>query len=210
MPRLLLLALACLVAGCGTPTPKPPPAASASAPPLFDDLGDLHRDIGTPVPAAQRYFDQGLRMAYGFNHEAARRAFAEAERLDPRCAMCAWGQALVLGPNINLPMDPLLAAQATELATRAVALSANARPADRALIEALQLRYTNPAPQDRATLDAAYAEAMGKVVARFPGDDVPEKLRHGRRRQHHRFERRGIHDPQRLFVGRSAGRIKRR
>ena len=63
MPRLLLLALACLVAGCGTPTPKPPPAASASAPPLFDDLGDLHRDIGTPVPAAQRYFDQGLRMA---------------------------------------------------------------------------------------------------------------------------------------------------
>ena len=171
MPRLLLLALACLVAGCGTPTPKPPPAASASAPPLFDDLGDLHRDIGTPVPAAQRYFDQGLRMAYGFNHEAARRAFAEAERLDPRCAMCAWGQALVLGPNINLPMDPMLAAQATELATRAVALSANARPADRALIEALQLRYTNPAPQDRATLDAAYAEAMGKVVARFPGDD---------------------------------------
>ena len=54
MPRFLLLALACLVAGCGTPTPKPPPAASASAPPLFDDLGDLHRDIGTPVPAVTR------------------------------------------------------------------------------------------------------------------------------------------------------------
>jgi len=74
---------------------------------------------------------------------------AEAERLDPRCAMCLWGQALVLGPNINLPMDPLLAAQATDLATRAVGLSANARPADRALIEALGLRYANPAPEDR-------------------------------------------------------------
>jgi len=171
MPRFLSLALVCLIAGCGTPTPKPPAAASSSAPPLFNDFGDLHRDIGTPVPAAQRYFDQGLRMAYGFNHEAARRAFAEAERLDPRCAMCLWGQALVLGPNINLPMDPILAAQATDLATRAVALSANARPADRALIEALRLRYANPAPEDRKGLDGAYAEAMGKVVARFPGDD---------------------------------------
>lgn len=165
------MALACLIAGCGAPTPKPPPGASASAPPLFNDFGELHRDIGTPVPGAQRYFDQGLRMAYGFNHEAAGRAFAEAARLDPRCAMCLWGQALVLGPNINLPMDPILAAQATDLATRAVALSANARPADRALIEALRLRYANPAPQDRKKLDAAYAEAMGKVVARFPGDD---------------------------------------
>ncbi|HSD17759.1 MAG TPA: hypothetical protein VLC71_10950 [Thermomonas sp.] len=171
MPKFPLLVLACLLAGCGTPTPKPSSAASASAPPLFNDFGDLHRDIGSPVPAAQRYFDQGLRMAYGFNHEAAGRAFAEAARLDPRCAMCLWGQALVLGPNINLPMDPILAAQATDLATRAVALSANARPADRALIEALRLRYANPAPQDRKALDGAYAEAMGKVVARFPGDD---------------------------------------
>lgn len=171
MPRLLLLALACLIAGCGAPAPKPQTGESASAPPLFNDFGDLHRDIGTPVPAAQRYFDQGLRMAYGFNHAAAGRAFAEAARLDPRCAMCMWGQALVLGPNINLPMDPILAAQATDLAKRAVALSGNARPADRALIEALGHRYTNPAPEDRKALDAVYAEAMGKVVARFPGDD---------------------------------------
>jgi len=172
MPRFLpLVLLACLIAGCGTPTHKPPPVASASPPPLFNDFGELHRDIGTPVAAAQRYFDQGLRMAYGFNHEAAGRAFAEAARLDPRCAMCLWGQALVLGPNINLPMDPTLAAQATDLATRAVALSGHARPADRALIEALRLRYSDPAPEDRKALDGAYAEAMGKVVARFPGDD---------------------------------------
>ena len=110
-------------------------------------------------------------MAYGFNHEAAGRSFAEAARLDPRCAICIWGQALVPGPNINLPMDPGLAKDATALAQRAVELAANATPADRALIHALRLRYANPAPEDRKPLDLAYAEAMAKVVHDFPGDD---------------------------------------
>ena len=63
-------------------------------------------------------------MAYGFNHEAAGRAFAEAARLDPDCAICVWGQALVLGPNINLPMDPASAKDATALAQRALAVGA--------------------------------------------------------------------------------------
>jgi hypothetical protein len=90
---------------------RPPSRPRRPRRPLFDDLGDLHRDIGTPVPAAQRYFDQGLRMAYGFNHEAAaaRLRRSRTARSALRDA-CAWGQALVLGPNINLPMDPLLAA----------------------------------------------------------------------------------------------------
>ena len=110
-------------------------------------------------------------MAYGFNHEAAGRSFAEAARLDPRCAICIWGQALVPGPNINLPMDPGLAKDATALAQRAVELAANATPTDRALIHALRLRYANPAPEDRKPLDLAYAEAMAKVVHDFPGDD---------------------------------------
>ncbi|HZV38110.1 MAG TPA: hypothetical protein VFF96_05110, partial [Pseudoxanthomonas sp.] len=106
LPLSALLA-AVLLANCGS-APAPAdnaasaPAPTASAVPLFDTFGDLHRDIGSKVPAAQRYFDQGLRMAYGFNHEAAGRAFAEAARLDPDCAICLWGQALVLGPNINL------------------------------------------------------------------------------------------------------------
>lgn len=110
-------------------------------------------------------------MAYGFNHEAAGRAFAEAERLDPSCAMCVWGQALVLGPNINLPMDPAQAEQATALAARAVSLANGAKPADKALILALQQRYANPAPEDRKPLDRAYADAMAGVVAQFPHDD---------------------------------------
>ena len=166
-------ALVLLLASCQAPPPQTDAGAAAAAngPQLFDSFGNLHRDIGSKVPAAQRYFDQGLRMAYGFNHEAAGRSFAEAARLDPRCAICVWGQALVLGPNINLPMEPGLAKDATALAQRALALAANARPADRALIEALALRYADPAPEDRKPLDAAYAQAMAKVAARFPADD---------------------------------------
>ncbi|HVI57791.1 MAG TPA: hypothetical protein VM619_02805 [Luteimonas sp.] len=163
------LALALLLAGCQTPESQQ--AAQSQPPALFEDFGSLHRDIGSDVPAAQRYFDQGLRMAYGFNHEAAGRAFAEAARLDPDCAMCLWGQALVLGPNINLPMPAEAAAPAAKFAAQAQRLAGNARPVDRALIEALATRYADPAPADRKPLDEAYAAAMGEVARRFPGDD---------------------------------------
>lgn len=164
---LLALLGGLLPAACGRPTR----GDTAQSPPLLETLGDLHRDIGTPVPAAQRYFDQGLRLAYGYHHEAARRAFSEAQRLDPDCAMCAWGQALVLGPNINAAMDEELAADATALADRALRLRGNARPADRELIDALARRYTTPAPEDRGALDLAYAEAMAGAAARHPEDD---------------------------------------
>jgi len=147
------------------------PAAAPAELPLFETLGDLHRDIASKVPLAQRYFDQGMRLAYGFNHEAAGRAFAEAARLDPACAMCVWGQALVLGPNINLPMDPTAAKDATALAARAASLAGNARPVDQAVIAALQKRYADPAPDDRKPLDRRYAEAMAAVVAQYPEDD---------------------------------------
>lgn len=184
MNTRLWLGLACAItfaaalalSSCEAPptrqaSPSPSATVGTEAPALFDDFGALHRDIGTPVPAAQRYFDQGLRMAYGFNHEAASRAFAEAARQDPSCAICVWGQALVLGPNINLPMDPSLAGEATSLARRAQALSSNATPADRALIDALAQRYADPAPDDRKPLDQAYADAMQAVVRAFPDDD---------------------------------------
>lgn len=170
---LAATAIALLLGACKAPQPQAdaPSAATTAAPKLFDDFGDLHHDIGSEVPAAQRYFDQGLRMAYGFNHEAAGRSFAEAARLDPDCAMCWWGQALVLGPNINLAMQPEANRPAFEFSRRAAALAARATPADRALIEALQLRYADPAPDDRKPLDQAYADAMARVVAEFPQDD---------------------------------------
>ncbi len=169
---LFLPLLAAVLAACD-PSPQAARngATETAAVPLFETFGDLHHDVASRVPLAQRYFDQGLRMAYGFNHEAAGRNFAEAARLDPQCAMCVWGQALVLGPNINLPMDPAHAKNATALAARAANLAATARPVDRALIQALQLRYADPAPADRAPLDRAYAEAMAQVVAQFPEDD---------------------------------------
>jgi len=169
--RLISLALACLALTACPTAPREEAAQQSNVPPLFDTFGELHRDIASKVPEAQRYFDQGLRMAYGFNHEAAGRAFAEAERLDPKCAMCAWGQALVLGPNINLPMSPDLAADATTLALRAQKLSKNATPADQALIAALVKRYQTPAPADRAPLDRDYANAMAQAHKQFPDDD---------------------------------------
>jgi len=167
-PLFVLVALLVL-AGCEAPAPRT--ASAVPAPALFEDFGALHRDIGSDVPAAQRYFDQGLRMAYGFNHEAAGRAFAEAARLDPKCAICFWGQALVLGPNINMPMEASAVEDAAVLARRALALSAHARPVDRALIAALARRYADPAPAERKPLDRAYADAMASVARDYPEDD---------------------------------------
>ena len=158
-----------MLGGCEAPAPRT--TAAQPAPALFEDFGSLHRDIGSANPAAQRYFDQGLRMAYGFNHEAAGRAFAEAERRDPECAICVWGQALVLGPNINQPMEAGTVRQATALAKRAQALATHAQPVDRALIAALQQRYADPAPTDREPLDRAYADAMAMVARDYPDDD---------------------------------------
>ena len=174
MPRshlypFLGLGVLLMLGGCEAPAPRT--TAAQPSPALFEDFGSLHRDTGSAIPAAQRYFDQGLRMAYGFNHEAAGRAFAEAARRDPECAICVWGQALVLGPNINQRMDASAVQQATALAKRAQALATHAQPVDRALIAALQQRYTDPAPTDRKPLDRAYADAMAMVARDYPDDD---------------------------------------
>lgn len=168
----VLLALFIVAALTTCQAPESRKAAAVTPPPLFDNFGELHRDIRSKVPAAQRYFDQGLRLAFGFNHEAAGRAFAEAARLDPDCAMCLWGQALVLGPNINMPMPPEAAAPAARLAAEALLMAdATRSPADRALIEALAKRYSESPTADRKPLDEAYAAAMADVVRRFPDDD---------------------------------------
>ena len=148
--------------------------AAGAAPdtvPLYDDLGSHHHPITTRVEAAQRYFDQGLRLTYAFNHAEAIRAFEQAARLDPECAMCQWGIAYALGPNINAPMDSASGVVAYAAARRALALAPGAAERERAYIEAVSRRYAPGAPSaERAALDSAYARAMGEVADRWPDD----------------------------------------
>jgi tetratricopeptide (TPR) repeat protein len=153
-------------------------AAASAAPerapadvPLMSGLGTRSFAVTTASAEAQSYFDQGLRLAWNFNHAEAQRAFQKAQRLDPSCAMCYWGEAYVLGPNINVPMDPQANAPALAALERAKALAGNARPREQALIAALGARYAEDPKLERPMLDAAYAEAMGKAAAAFPQDD---------------------------------------
>jgi tetratricopeptide (TPR) repeat protein len=138
--------------------------------PTFKGLGDHHHPISTRNAETQRYFDQGVNLMFGFNHAEAIRSFREAARLDPDCAMCWWGVAAALGPNINLPMPPDAVAPAWEALQNAKALAPRATPAERAWIEALATRYAEAPPADRKPLDAAYAQAMGQLARAYPDD----------------------------------------
>ncbi len=148
------------------------------APPLYDDLGSYHYEIRTESPKAQAYFDQGLRLYYAFNHAEAIRSFRMAQSIDPRCAMCWWGEALAFGPNINLPMDRDAALAAYAAVEEALELRPYASEREAEMIEALAVRYTAEAPEDRAHLDRAYADAMGALADRYP-DDPEIRVLHG-------------------------------
>jgi tetratricopeptide (TPR) repeat protein len=189
MIRFISMVLgACAIAACqSTPPPvattppaaTPPPASSAaplpvSVPargaPLFDNLGTFTREVSTASPEARRYFNQGMVLTYGFNHAEAGRSFREAARLDPQCAACWWGAALVLGPNINLPMSDSDVPEAYATLRKALALVDHASPVERALITALTKRYAETPTPDRSQLDLAYANAMREVAKQFPND----------------------------------------
>jgi tetratricopeptide (TPR) repeat protein len=147
------------------------PAFADTEPPLWTGLGSVTYKISTTNERAQAYFDQGLRLAYAFNHGEAQRAFRMAQKLDPNCAMCFWGEALVLGPNINLPMQEDALAPAYAAAQKAKALAGNASPREQALINALAVRYGSDPKAARPPFDAAYASEMAKVAKQFPDDD---------------------------------------
>src|SRR5512147_203137 len=116
--------------------PQPVKPAVADAPMLYDNLGNLAFEAGTRSGKSQAWFNQGMRLAFAFNHAEAQRAFREAQKADPRCALCFWGEALVLGPNINAPMSPEANAAALAALAKAVELAPAAPARDRALIEA--------------------------------------------------------------------------
>src|SRR6476646_2301154 len=137
--------------------------AQQAAPPLYTDLGTHHKAVGTKVPAAQQYFDQGLRLVYGFNHAEAIRSFTRATELDPACAMCWWGIAYAYGPHVNAGMDSASGVKAYEAAQKALSVGRKASPWQRAHIKAVAARYAGVPPANRASLDSAYARAMADV-----------------------------------------------
>ena len=186
---LPVLAVACAGGSSAPPPTAATTAAKAPPPPLavpgtvlalaqgaqlFDDLGTLNRPVGTASPEAQRYFDQGLRLAYGFNHDEATRSFARAAELDPGCAACLWGVAWTLGPNYNVPMLEGAAQAAWDALQAARERSARARPVEQSLIVALATRYQGPKSIDAASqqpLNEAFAAAMRDVARAHPDDD---------------------------------------
>ena len=156
--------------------PVPAQPALDRKPALYDNLGKLHFGIGTGSAQAQKWFDQGLILAFGFNHAEAQRAFREAQAADPGCAACFWAESLILGPNINVPMMPEANEPALAALGKAVALAPRATGKEQALIAALEKRYSADPKADRAALDKAYAEAMKGVAARYPADDTIQVL----------------------------------
>ena len=145
------------------------PAPGMPLAPRLQNLGVHTFKVTTRSRRAQAFVNQGVNLAYGFNHAEAARAFAEAARLDPQCAMAYWGHALVLGPNINASMAAEDEPRALELIRRAQSLKGRATARERAYIDALSARYTGN-PADRRTADHAYADAMRKLVAAHPTD----------------------------------------
>lgn len=146
-------------------------AASESVPaPLFTDLGNYHHPVTTQSPLAQRYFDQGLILMYGFNHAEAIRSFQAATQVDPTCAMGYWGMACAYGPNINAPMADAAVPKAWQALQQALKTKAKVSPCEQAYIDALARRYASEPVQDRAPLDQAYADAMREVARQYPDD----------------------------------------
>jgi tetratricopeptide (TPR) repeat protein len=177
---VLAAAVAITLSACASPprstdVAEQPPQPKVQAP-LFNDLGTYSVPITTSVPMAQRFFDQGLTLTYGFNHAEAIRSFREAARLDPQCAMCYWAIAFALGPNINMPMVDEAVPEAHSAAEKALQLSRHASPREQALIRALVNRYAPPPVKDRSALDRAFADAMREVMRQFPDDAEAQTL----------------------------------
>lgn len=176
MPRLaavlfvilaFIAGFACTAVGdkAGAPDDAPPAPVGAT---LLPGLGSYSIGRVSDSAAAQRWFDQGLNLAYGFNHDAAERSFLKATEADPRCALCWWGAALVLGPHVNATMDPANNAKAWARAQKAVALARS--PMEQGYAKALVARYAQDPPPDRKPLDEAYASAMGALARERPDD----------------------------------------
>jgi tetratricopeptide (TPR) repeat protein len=170
--KLLINALAALVL-CGSISaqqhsmPNPPTPNKAT---LMSGLGDLHHPVSTTNPEAQKFFDQGMRLIYAFNHQEAAGSFERAAELDPKMAMAYWGLAEAVGPNYNDPADPDRYKKAHQAIAKAEELAANASPSEKAYIAAMALRFPADPAADHRLAAERYRNAMGDVVKQFPDD----------------------------------------
>jgi tetratricopeptide (TPR) repeat protein len=148
------------------------PESFAEPIPLYSAaLGPFRRPISSTNPESQAFFDQGFQLLYAFGKEAAARSFREAWRRDPECAICYWGEAWAWGPYLNGKMEASEAPHALRAIRKAASLLDGASPVERALIEAMQVRYVEDYdPDDHLAQDQAYADAMRDVAERFPDD----------------------------------------
>jgi tetratricopeptide (TPR) repeat protein len=137
---------------------------------MMTGLGDLHHPVSTKNPAAQGFFDQGLRLIYAFNHDEAARSFQKAAELDPKLAMAYWGVAEAVGPNYNDPASEDRFKQAHEAIQKAVELSGNASEAERGYIQALAKRFPADPKSDLHKAAGDYRDAMREVVKNNPDD----------------------------------------
>ena len=185
-PLIAALAIGTLTACKGDDSPKPAAGNTAetgnelavrAGAPLFDGMGDHHHPITTSDPDAQRYFDQGLTIDFAFNHAESVRSFRAAQRLDPECAMCYWGEALALGPNINVTSNgKVVMSDEDRIAAyaairKALELKRGASEKERDYIDALAARYNGDPATPREPLDEAYVETMRALYKKYPDDD---------------------------------------
>jgi tetratricopeptide (TPR) repeat protein len=179
---VVLGGLVWVLSGCGDPVAveqsvevKQTLAQRAGAP-LFSGMGSFHMPITTRDTDAQRYFDQGMVLAFGFNHAESIRSFRAAQTLDSDCAMCFWGEALATGPNINVTnngkavMTPEERASARAAIDHALTLVDGVTPKERSWILALDKRYDGQRETPRDPLDRAWADALADMVDAYPDD----------------------------------------
>jgi len=145
--------------------------ASASSLPADDyyDIGNIHHAVTTQSDDAQTWFDRGLTMCFGFNHEEAVRCFERAIQADPGCVMAHWGIAYAWGPNINnmdIASDQM--AQAYHAVHLAELLSDDCSDLERDLVNALKVRYAVPVPVDRGALNSAWSDEIRTVHGKHP------------------------------------------
>jgi len=163
--RRILCLLGCLGAIAARPAePEKLPG------PMLKGLGDWHHAVATVDRRAQKYFDQGMTLLFGFNHKEAIRSFRSAAVIDPSCAMAYWGIAYAYGPHVNRPMSAEDNAEAWKALESALALRSRVSAHERAYVDALQTRYVQEFNADRSALDRAFAAAMRKLVAQYPDD----------------------------------------